>query len=73
MTDIVDRLHCWVIATAIVSASDIMDEAADEIARLRLTDAEREAILFFAASHNAGYAPFATHTGTLYKLLERMK
>ena len=35
MTDIVERLRCWVIATDAVPASDLMDEAADEIERLR--------------------------------------
>ena len=45
--------------------------AVAEIARLRLTDAEREAIEFFAAIHNEGYGLFATHTDTLRKLLER--
>jgi hypothetical protein len=38
-----------------------------------LTDAEREAILFFAAIHNEGYGLFATHTDTLRNLLERLK
>jgi len=36
MTDIVERLRCWVIATDAVPASDLMDEAADEIERLRI-------------------------------------
>jgi hypothetical protein len=47
--------------------------AVAEIARLRLTDAEREAVEFFAAIHNEGYGLFATHTDTLRKLLERTK
>jgi hypothetical protein len=38
-----------------------------------LTDAERDAIEFFAAIHNEGYGLFSTHTDTLYKLLERTK
>jgi len=38
-----------------------------------ITAEEREAISFFAAIHNEGYGLFATHTDTLYKLLERMK
>jgi len=38
-----------------------------------LTPDEREAISFFAAIHNEGYGLFATHTATLYKLLERTK
>ena len=36
MNDIVERLRRWAIATDTVPASDLMDEAADEIARLRL-------------------------------------
>jgi hypothetical protein len=46
---------------------------ADEVARLRLTDEEREAISFFAAIHNEGYGLFETHTDTLRNLLERLK
>lgn len=33
--DLVERLRRWVVATDAVPASDLMDEAADEIARLR--------------------------------------
>ena len=35
MSDIVLRLRAWVYAVDAVSASDLMDEAADEIERLR--------------------------------------
>ena len=35
MTDIVERLRRWAISTDAVPASDLMDEAADEIERLR--------------------------------------
>jgi hypothetical protein len=42
MKDICERLRCWTHAVDAQPASDLMDEAADEIARLRLTDAERE-------------------------------
>jgi hypothetical protein len=41
--------------------------------RATLTDAERDAISFFAAIHNEGYGLFAKHTDTLRKLLERLK
>jgi len=51
VSDIVERLRAWVHAVDAVSASDLMDEAAAEIERLRqvlerknLTDAERCAI-----------------------------
>lgn len=36
MSDIIERLVRWAITTDAVPASDLMDEAADEIARLRL-------------------------------------
>jgi hypothetical protein len=45
VNDIVTRLRQWAIATDAVPASDLMDEAAAEIELLRLTDAEREAIV----------------------------
>lgn len=35
MTDIVDRLRRWTTSHTAVPAGDIMDEAADEISRLR--------------------------------------
>lgn len=64
MNDITDRLRRWSISAQAAPASDLMDEAADEIerlrsscaaavqrlayetGRLRLTDAEREAVRF---------------------------
>jgi hypothetical protein len=72
MIDIVERLRCWVVATDAVPASDLMDEAADEIARLRLTDAEREAIECFARwKWNTNGIEY--YAATLRALLERMK
>ncbi len=96
MTDIVERLRCWVIATDAVPASDLMDEAADEIERLqrsitdwkleadvhrkraaaavaeierlRLTDAERQAIEW-CIEQWAGI----NRSTTLRNLLERLK
>jgi hypothetical protein len=44
VNDIVTRLRQWAIATDAVPASDLLDEAADEIERLRLTGMERAAI-----------------------------
>ena len=55
MTDIVERLRSWVYAVHSVPVSDLLDESAAEIERLRngapgrcetvpLTDAEREAV-----------------------------
>jgi hypothetical protein len=70
MKDIVERLRAWVHTVKAVPASDIMDEAADEIERLRLTDAEREAIregadALYGDSRDADAA-------TLRALLERL-
>ena len=75
MSDITDRLRRWTISTDAVPASDLMDEAANEIARLRLTDAERETVERVAATlegwklqpRDAGDA------ATLRGLLDRMK
>jgi len=44
MSDLVTRLRRWTHDANAVPAGDLMDEAAAEIDRLRLTDAEREAI-----------------------------
>ena len=41
--DIVSRLRRWAIATDAVPASDLMDEAADEIERLRSGSPKRHA------------------------------
>lgn len=75
MTDIVTRLRTWVHAVDALPASDLMDEAASEIARLRITDAEREAVRDAAESfeyddHDAECARVAA---TLRGLLERLK
>jgi hypothetical protein len=47
--------------------------AVAEIARLRLTAEEREAIEYFVEIHNEGYGLFSKHTATLRKILERLK
>ena len=48
-------------------------EAAQEIARLRLTDAEREAVEYFAAFHASPREGDAKSAATLRGLLERLK
>lgn len=74
MTDIVTRLRTWVHAVDALPASDLMDEAADEIARLRLTDAEREAVRFFSQIDGPGNVPVANiRAAALRGLLERLK
>jgi hypothetical protein len=91
--DIVEQLRTWVHAVDAVPASDMMDEAAAEIerlraiadrrgdlaverrreiARLRLTAAEREAVEF-AYSRLTADAHYASVAATLRGLLERTK
>lgn len=75
MSDITTRLRRWSISTDAVPASDIMDEAADEIDRLRLTDSEREAVEW-AVFEFDGVRPdngkAAERAATLRGLLERL-
>lgn len=44
-----------------------------EIARLRLTDEEREAVAFFAELRGGDFPSCLPHAATLRKLLERLK
>jgi hypothetical protein len=44
MSDIVTRLRRWMHEVNAAPASDLMDEAANEIERLRLTDVERQSL-----------------------------
>jgi hypothetical protein len=44
MSDIVTRLRRWTHDVNAAPASDLMDDAAREIERLRLTDVERETL-----------------------------
>jgi ketosteroid isomerase-like protein len=69
MSDIVERLRKWCHAVNAASAQDLMDEAADEIERLRLTKKERKAIAF-AAEH---FGAFKSQAATLLGILERLK
>jgi hypothetical protein len=82
MSDIVERLRAWVHTVMAVPASDIMDEAADEIDRLRngslaacetvrLTDEEREAIGW--AAKQMKYIRADNAAATLRALVERLK
>lgn len=85
MSDIVERLRAWVYFVEAVPASDIMDEAAAEIERLRngslvvcetvrLTDAEREAVEAAANGYelNGDDDECASTAATLRGLLERL-
>jgi hypothetical protein len=75
MTDPKDlrKIETWLRENkAGVWMAEVCEDAADDIERLRLTDAEREAIFFFAAIDSnddtlGGYA------ATLRSLLERLK
>jgi hypothetical protein len=51
--------------------ADTAAEAAREIERLRLTDAEREAIDFFVSLNNGGHGMIDRNADTLRKMLER--
>jgi hypothetical protein len=69
MSDIVTRLRTWVFAVHSVPVSDLLDEAADEIERLRLTDAEREAVAWSASCASDREHPAEA---TLRGLLKRL-
>lgn len=66
MIAIVERLRRWTHDVNAVPASDLMDEAASEIERLRLTDSEQEAIRIVAAVF-----PSEKYAATLRNLLVR--
>ncbi len=74
--DIVTRLRRWCHAVDAESAQDLMDEAATEIERLRLTDEDREAIeiaVRMAGDPSPITAPQVFHyAATLRLLLERL-
>ena len=73
MSDIVERLRRWTHAVDAAPACDLMDEAADEIARLRLTDAEREAVLAMACyCDTRSGLEWVRLSATLRGLLERL-
>lgn len=77
MSDLVQRLRDSVRACRALDRSALLAEAADEIERLRLTDAEREAVEAAARIIDAydddmdGFSSGAA--ATLRGLLERMK
>lgn len=71
MEDIVERLRHWSHGLTYDPAAGLMHEAATEIERLRLTDAEREAVEFFAWIHRDDEPPHE-HAAALAKLLERL-
>jgi hypothetical protein len=76
VTDIVTRLRRWTHAVDAAPASDLMDEAADEIERLRLTDEEREAIKAgISACEDIVYggATDQEAADTMRRLLDRLK
>jgi hypothetical protein len=70
-SDIVTRLRRWVHAVDAASASDLMDDAADEIERLRLTDEERGVLLGVAEDASYRCADFTERV--VRGLLERTK
>jgi len=68
--DIVTRLRGWFKDVNAVPATDLMDEAADEIERLRIRSHEREAI---AAAAESVKLDDDSNWTTLIELLERTK
>jgi len=67
MSDIVERLRSSVTQCRAIDRSELLAEAAHEIERLRLTDAEREAVNI-AQNLLAGTA----HGKSLGSLLQRL-
>ena len=68
MSDICERLRREVAWEQDVG--ELLEEAAAEIARLRLTDAEREAVEWFARHSNHGMS--MRRSAMLRSLLERL-
>lgn len=76
MTDVVERIR-KLRFVHIPGTSDLMEEACQEIERLRLTDAEREAIAFAAESFADQFLQHGDSSdreiaATLRQLLERL-
>ena len=71
MSDIVHRLRDW-RNLHLALGGELFEAAADEIARLRLTEAEREAVEF-AYSRLTADTHYASVAATLRGLLERTK
>jgi len=70
MTDLPGRLRVMARLTGRDDDADTAAEAAREIDRLRLTDAEREAVAYFA---NFQWTMLKPYAATLRNLLERLK
>lgn len=72
IADIVERLRGW-RTLHLTRLGELFDQAADEIERLRLTDAEREAVRFFSQIDGPHNVPVANRrAATLRGLLERL-
>ena len=69
MSDICERLRREIAWEQDVG--ELLEEAAAEIARLRLTDAEREAVEWFARHSNHGIS--MRRSATLRSLLDRLR
>ncbi len=71
---LVERLRVMARLTGRDDDADTAAEAAREITRLRLTDAEREAIVLFAALNwtSVRWSKVEKNAATLRKLLERL-
>lgn len=70
MSDIVERLRASVTQCRALDRAALLEEAADEIERLRITSSEREALSWFTG----GRGPVCPrHMATIRGLLERTK
>jgi hypothetical protein len=70
MTDILTRLRTWVHAVDAVSASDLMEEAAAEIERLRgyrdMAESDRDVAMLAAERLRKAPCPYVVGTTTQY-------
>lgn len=75
MNDVVSRLRHWSHGLTYDPATGLMHEAAAEIARLRLTDEELEAVkaAIDFCEYSANPLPSSEQIAALRKLLERLK
>lgn len=70
-SDLVERLRASVTQCRAVDRSELLEEAAAEIERLRLTDEEREATKYF--SQWVEWEAAKSHAAALCGLLERTR
>jgi hypothetical protein len=72
VTDLVQRLRDSVTQARAIDRAALLHEAADEIERLRLTDAEREALIVASIELQALTMSETNHSDAVRKLLARL-